>query len=402
MKPVVRRLLAAAALLSLVAPASAQPVSGVNQAPENAAPAEVKLAEDVHETIAHVEVTVRLFNGARHTGNLVITHFRPAGPGPFPVVVFNHGRTGTNRHEPVRWRALPTARYWTRRGFAVIVPTRIGYGELGQTVDPEASGSCANADFRPALEAMSTQVERAVEFARTLPWIDSSRIILSGVSYGGFATVGATARRIQGVIGAINFVGGLGGSPQARPGDPCQGTRVASLAAEAGRKSVAPMLWLYAENDTYWGQEWPRRWHEAFTGSGGKAKFVTFPPKLEEGHRLMSQGFSLWRPVVDNYLTELGFKLPAAATNLGPSGFAEITETDKVPVLKASTRQEAYTKFLAADVPRAFAISKNGGWAWRSGFDAVEVALSRCEQNARTSCQLYAVDDRVVWKPQAK
>lgn len=402
MVPVVGRLLAVAALLSLLGPASAQPVSGLNQTPENAAPAEVRLAEDIHETIARVDVTVRLFNGARHTGSMVITHFRPAGPGPFPVVVFSHGRTGATRHEPVRWRAVPTARFWTRRGFAVVVPTRIGYGELGQTVDPEASGTCANADFRPALDAMSTQIEQTVEFARTLPWADGSRIVLSGVSYGGFATIAATARRIPGVVGAINFVGGLGGSPQTRPRDPCQGVRVAALASEAGGTSRTPMLWLYAENDTYWGPEWPRRWHEAFTASGGQARLVTFPTQLDEGHRLMSQGFSLWRPEVDRFVAGLGFTLPAGASSLPASGFADIAEVDKVPHVKPATRTDAYTKFLAADVPRAFAISPRGAWAWRTGLDAVEVALSRCQQNARTACQLYAVDDRVVWKPEAK
>ena len=67
-------------------------------------PAQPEIAADIHEEIAHVEATVRLLNGASHTGNLVITHFRPAGPGPFPVVVFNHGRTPATRHEPVRWR----------------------------------------------------------------------------------------------------------------------------------------------------------------------------------------------------------------------------------------------------------------------------------------------------------
>lgn len=363
-----------------------------------AAPAQPEIAADIHEEIAHVEATVRLLDGTTHTGNLVVTHFRPNGPGPFPVVVFNHGRTPATRNEPVRWRMPVLARYWVRRGFAVMVPTRIGYGETGKTVDPEASGACATADFRPALDNMTAQITRTVEFARSLPWIDAKRVILAGASYGGFATVAATARPIPGVVGAVNFVGGLGGNPQQRPGSPCQAQRVAGIAAELGAKSRVPILWLYAENDTYWGKEWPRRWFDAFTGAGGRAQLASFPAVGDEGHKLMSGGFSLWRPVVDKFVSSLGFPLPAAAPKLAASGFADINDAAKVPHVKPSVRTEAYAKFLAADVPRAFALAPSGAWAWRSGLDATEVALARCQKNAATTCSLYAVDDRVVWK----
>ena len=71
---------------------------------------------------------------------------------------------------------------------------------------------------------------------------------------------------------------------------------------------------------------------------------------------------------------------------------------NQVPFVREPVRTDAYTKFLNADVPRAFAVSPTGAWAWRSGTDAVEVALSRCQIQARTTCRLYAVDDRVVWR----
>ena len=360
--------------------------------------AQPEIATDIHEEIAHVEATVRLLDGTTHTGNLVITHFRPDGPGPFPVVVFNHGRAPVIRSDPVRWRMPVLARYWTRRGFAVVVPTRIGYGEAGQTIDPEASGACATANFRPVLDNMTAQIARTVEFARTLPWVDRDRVVLTGVSYGGFATIAATARDIPGVVAAVNFVGGLGGNPQVRPGAPCQAHRVAALAAEFGGKSRVPMLWLYADNDTYWGKEWPRRWFDAFTRAGGQAQSASFASIGEDGHKLMSGGFPLWRPVVDRFMGSLGFRQPAAASPLVASGFADITDTAKVPHVKPSVRTGGYAKFLAADVPRAFALAPSGMWAWRSGADAAEVALARCQKSARTTCSLYAVDDRVVWK----
>jgi dienelactone hydrolase len=386
-------------------PAAAQQsaaAKAVTEAPAKKPPPPVKLAADINETVAKVSVSVRLPDGRMHDGQMQITHYRPPGNGPFPVVVFTHGRNSQMRHEPPRWRALPSARFWTRRGFAVLVMTRVGYGELGQHVDPEAGGACSTVDYTPALDAMTTQIERTIAFAAELPWADAKRVILHGVSYGGFGTIASIARAPPGVIGAVNFVGGLGGNPQRRPRDPCQGDKIAGIAAAAGARSRVPMLWLYAENDVFWGAEWPKRWHQAYVGAGGKAELKTFGPIGADGHKLLNEGFAKWRPVVDKFIEGLGFKLPVAAAGLKASGFARIEEADKVPHVASTVRAEGYAKFLAADVPRAFAISPSGAWAWRSGLDAVKVAMERCQTGSRTPCALYAVDDRVVWKAPPK
>ena len=77
----------------------------------------------------------------------------------------------------------------------------------------------------------------------------------------------------------------------------------------------------------------------------------------------MSGGFALWRPVVDQFVGSLGFPVPAAAPQLGASGFAEVHDVAKVPHVKPAVRTEAYAKFLAADVPRAFALAPSGAGA---------------------------------------
>jgi dienelactone hydrolase len=400
---------ASAPWLTVPLPAAAQraaPIAAPGKegeaAPPKKATAPVKPAADIHETVAKVAVTVRLPDGRMHAGEMQITHYRPSGNGPFPVVVFTHGRNSQMRHDPPRWRAVPSARFWTRRGFAVFVMTRVGYGELGQHVDPEAGGACSTVDYTPALDAMTTQIERTIAFAAEQPWADAKRVVLHGVSYGGFGTIASIARAPPGVVGAVNFVGGLGGNPQRRPRDPCQGDKITSIAAAAGAKARVPMLWLYAENDAFWGAEWPKRWHKAFTGAGGKAQLTTFGPIGADGHKLLNDGFPQWRPVVDKFIEGLGFKLPVAAPTMKASGFARIEEADKVPHVAPSVRAEGYAKFLAADVPRAFAISPSGAWAWRSGLDAVKVAMERCQIGSRTPCALYAVDDKVVWKAPQK
>lgn len=80
------------------------------------------------------------------------------------------------------------------------------------------------------------------------------------------------------------------------------------------------------------------------------------------------------------------------------SNFAAIDDSRKVPLLTQAGLDE-YQRFLAAGLPRAFAISTDhGSWAWNAGtFDSMAMALRRCVDRAHLICRLYAVDDDVVW-----
>ena len=87
-----------------------------------------------------------------------------------------------------------------------------------------------------------------------------------------------------------------------------------------------------------------------------------------------------------------------------PSGFAELSEVSKVPVVSEAGKQQ-YRRFLAAQSPRAFALSPSGTtWAWFSSLvpDAAWRALMGCRDRAKEQCQLYAVDDAVVWTAPVK
>ena len=59
--------------------------------------------------------------------------FKPDGDGPFPVVLYSHGRAGTDAER--RDMKVPILRghalYWMRKGFAVVAPIRPGYGVTG-------------------------------------------------------------------------------------------------------------------------------------------------------------------------------------------------------------------------------------------------------------------------------
>ena len=393
-----RRIATAAglAVAGFMGPAVAAPVAPA--ATQTAAPASPELVVALRETVVRVPVTVPLLRGGSRSGEMVLTHFRPEGPGPFPVVVMLHGRSAATRADPPRHRFLSVARFWVRRGFAVLVPTRLGYGETGLEPDPEFSGPCNAKNYRGLLEAGVSQVWAAMQYARRQSWADGNRVIVSGGSVGGFIATAVAGRQLPGVIATINFSGGAGGDPVQRPGTPCGPREIEAAFATAGRTARVPSLFLYAENDRYWGATLPRRWHAAFTAAGGRARLVSVPQIGEDGHQFLSRGFRIWRKAVDQFLVELGFTAPRSEIAMNPSGYAELENADAVPFVKPEVKTEKYPRFLDADVPRAFAIAPDGSWAYVSGLDAVKRALSNCQGHAKRACKLYAVDDAVVWQ----
>jgi dienelactone hydrolase len=203
------------------------------------------LAAELHETVVTLPVTVQpMFDDAR-TGDMLLTHFKPDGDGPFPAVVMQHGRSVTDRANPGRFRFLNIARYWQRRGVAVFVPTRLGYGDTGLSPDPEETGPCNNKRYGPAAEATAVQTLAAIEFARQQPWVDKNKVIVMGQSVGGLATVVAMGKAHSAVVAGINFAGGAGGDPIARRGDPCSASEIGRLFANAAKSNAGrtPMLW---------------------------------------------------------------------------------------------------------------------------------------------------------------
>jgi dienelactone hydrolase len=242
--------------------------------------------------------------------------FRPAGDGPFPVVVYSHGRSHTlaaRSHTSVP-DARSHIRYWLRKGFAVVAPIRPGYGETGG-VDREASGvrydrfgNCwGQPEFGRAATAASTAVLATVAWIREQPWANAKRIVLVGASMGGLASIATAATNPEGVVAYINFSGGTGGDGTRAPEHSCGSEAMEALMSMYGKTTHVAGLWLYAKNDQYWGAAWPRAWHHAFADAGAPARFVmTDPVPYGDGHQLLARGGRLWTVHVDRFLEERG------------------------------------------------------------------------------------------------
>jgi dienelactone hydrolase len=243
--------------------------------------------------------------------------FFPSGDGPFPVVIYSHGRSGTQAERDNTRVPDPHGhiRYWLKKGFAVVAPIRQGYGETGGT-DREGSGvhydifgNCwGRPAFARAAAAATEGVIAALAWVRQQAWAQPGRVILVGTSMGGLASIASAATSPEGVAAYISFAGGTGGYGKRAPEHSCGSDDMEALMARFGATTHVPGLWLYAKNDSFWGPEWPRAWHRAFAARASPARFVMTGPVADaDGHQLMARGSRLWTAHVDRFLGELGF-----------------------------------------------------------------------------------------------
>lgn len=233
---------------------------------------------------------------------LEATLYRPAGDGPHPVLLFNHGSTGRGSiAATVTLRPSRQAPFFVERGFAVLAPMRRGRGASdGEALESE--GACSSTNLGSGFARAIEDVDAAMAYVRAQPWADSARVVVAGQSRGGILSVAYAAERPAAARAVINFAGGWTGDGCDRYGE---GFNAPTFAA-AGQRVRVPMLWLYAEGDSYYGVASIRRYHEAFARAGGTATFRLFPDFGSDGHRLVDR-VDLWGSAVDEFLRGLGF-----------------------------------------------------------------------------------------------
>jgi dienelactone hydrolase len=268
-----------------------------------------------------VTVTLAVREADGVDARMLTSYFLPPGAGPFPVVVFSHGRAPgvSGRAAMTLGVSRSQLHYWLDQGVAVVSPLRPGYGaSTGGDVERsgvrhDAQGRCTTTpDYSKTADAASLTVTAALAWLRGQPWADASHVLLVGQSVGGLTTVAAGARNPPGVVGYINFAGGSGGNPERSPGVSCDPDQITRMYAAYGRTTTLPSLWIYAANDQYWGADVPRAWHAAFARGGSPTSFVQAAAVADgDGHGLSRHAESLWSGDVDGFLARIGF-LPAA------------------------------------------------------------------------------------------
>ncbi len=236
--------------------------------------------------------------------------FRPAGDGPFPVLILNHGSTGNGRDPEVAkstWGFDPLSEFFAERGWLVVVPYRRGRGQsdglydegfaeersLGYTCDPDTTLVGA--------ERGLTDIDAAIDAALdAYPEADRSRLLIGGISRGGVLSVAYAGRHPDRVSGVLNFVGGWLGTG-------CQSARYVNETVFGwGAPYPGTSLWLYGKRDPVYSLRHSGRNHAAFLRDGGQATFLTYGGWLKNGHDIWAHP-DLWGRDAIRYLAEIGF-----------------------------------------------------------------------------------------------
>lgn len=333
-------------------------------------------------------------NTAKGPVTLETTIFKPEGQGPFPLLIMNHGKEFGQPAQQARARYLALSREFVQRGYAVVIPMRQGFSKSGGSF---RHGGCNILDTG-LLQA--SDILAVLNVMRTQAWVDADHIVVGGQSFGGLAVLALGSEPLPGVKGLINFAGGI----MIKDGTCDWKKRLELAVSYYGTKSLLPSLWFYGENDSLFDIRLAERLQKAYTGSGGKADLINVGNFRQDAHRLALSHHSvpLWWPATERFLRQVGMPTrdttPVDLVILPTHPGKPASQPEAVAKLSAAG-QGGYQKFLSHPFPKAFAMSPSGAWGWaEDGDDPSEVALAQCQKHANDACQLFAVNDQLVWQ----
>lgn len=165
--------------------------------------------------------------------------YKPAGTGPWGVVLWNHGSEKDPGPQP------ELAAFYNKNGYVLFAPVRSGHGNNPGAYIVDEQKDASSAEKAALHDKANEDVAAALEWLKQQPWADKSRIFISGVSYGGIQTM-ISAEKLTGVRGFIAFAPG---AMSWRSSD------VQKRLLQAAHGAKAPVFILQAENDYNTGPE---------------------------------------------------------------------------------------------------------------------------------------------------
>jgi dienelactone hydrolase len=214
--------------------------------------------------------------------------YRPPGDGPFRLAVIAHAST----ENVLRRAQMPQPDYralaeqLVARGFAVLVPERLGHGAT-RGAYLEDQGGCDEADYARSGRVTADQVALALRFLRGQTFIRTEPAVIIGHSAGGWGALALAGEDPDAVSAIIVFAAGRGGHANDVPGKLCAPHTLIAAANAFGAGARVPVTWLVAANDSYFPPAFSRELADAFRAGGGTVELKTLPPSGSEGHWLV-------------------------------------------------------------------------------------------------------------------
>lgn len=317
---------------------------------------------------------------------------RPDRPGRIPLVIMTHGTPSGGdgffdkiaSRTPISFNVAAVA--LAQRGYATLSIMRRGFGRSGGGYSEGLPSPC---EYLAGVRIGADDIIAAISAVRDKPWVDADRILLLGHSTGGLTMLAAAERHPAGVVGILNFDGGY--HSLAEPGRPCGSDRLVDTVASLGRTVRLPALWLYAENDQFYGPDLARQMFAAYTAGGAPARLQMLPPFGKNGHDLvLEDSASRWLPNVETFLAEL--KLPSAVMIDLPEPGALAAPSGLSPGC-----QRAFTSYAGhRSDAKAFAVNDKGGCGYGTGRTVSEARDNAVAECKNTACRVYAVGQHLV------
>lgn len=224
--------------------------------------------------------------------------YKPEGAGPFPVVIYNHGSRAERDREEMPF--VYVGSMLTASGYVVVVPERRGYGKSDGQTFGQAVGEERGPRFVRRVQEETDDVLAAVEYVKTLPYVDGARMGVMGWSFGGITSVFAASRSaaFRVVIDQAGAALTWDRSPEMRK----------ALTEVAGKVRV-PLLGMVAENDRT--TESVKAVVREAEAHGTTVKLIVYPaftPRRDAGgtaagHMIFGvEGWRIWEGDVKEFL----------------------------------------------------------------------------------------------------
>lgn len=225
---------------------------------------------------------------------LYSTIYRDSRRTSAPLLLLNHGSAGGRLGPAVTYLYDAQARYFVTQGFTVAVPMRRGRGKSDGPFIETARHDTADA-FALEVSAGVADVSSILHHFSAIPWVSDEPCILAGQSRGGYLSLVCAAAESLRVRAVINFSGGWWS----------EDTDVATLQLEKlkelGAGGTAPTIWLYGEEDCFYGPTYVQQMHDSYQRGGGSGVLHLYE---SNGHSLIDY-MHVWREAVRSFLEAL-------------------------------------------------------------------------------------------------